>query len=172
MELATEFTTEFTTEMATEMSMELATDPETFKKTIYESFSKKLSNDNWLYNYCHHIGNGHLSIDARAVKHILMNQENMEQMLQQMLQQFNYALSTTNKSQFVVHLSLKSLSIHDAERYYTFIQYCCQVFKNTYPHHLEACIIYHEPIVFTTIYKIISIFIPKETRKRIQLYKK
>ena len=44
--------------------------------------------------------------------------------------------------------------------------------KDKYPEKLAKCYVYNAPFIFTQIFNIVSMFIDKETQKKIELVKK
>jgi hypothetical protein len=73
---------------------------------------------------------------------------------------------------FTIHLSLKSLTLNEVEKHYTYISRVCATFKNDFPDKLETCHIYNAPFIFSKIISILSIFIDKPTREKIKLVEK
>ena len=67
---------------------------------------------------------------------------------------------------------MKNLTITDIDKHTTFIQNLSGYLKDKYPQKLSKCYIYNAPFVFSQIYTIVSIFIDKETRKKIELINK
>jgi hypothetical protein len=70
---------------------------------------------------------------------------------------------------FTVHVSLKSLTISDIEKYYSFISNISETLKKKFPDKLEKCFIYNAPFIFSQIFNIISSFVDKPTIVKIQL---
>jgi len=77
-----------------------------------------------------------------------------------------------NHETFIVHLSLKSLTLKEVEKHYSYIGKICNLFKTEFPDKLETCYIYNAPFIFTQIVAILSIFIDKPTREKIKLVNK
>jgi hypothetical protein len=73
---------------------------------------------------------------------------------------------------FTIHLSLKSLTLKELDKHYSYIANVCTIFKNEFPDKLDSCFIYNAPFVFTQIISIISVFVDKKTQKKIQLVDK
>lgn len=77
-----------------------------------------------------------------------------------------------NHETFVIHLSLKSLTLKEVEKHYSYIRNICTSFKNDFPDKLGTCYIYNAPFIFSQIISILSIFIDKPTREKIKLVNK
>ena len=78
-------------------------------------------------------------------------------------------LVLTKNVYFTVHVSLKSLTISDIEKYYSFISNISETLKKKFPDKLEKCFIYNAPFIFSQIFNIISSFVDKPTIVKIQL---
>jgi len=78
-------------------------------------------------------------------------------------------LKTYNK--FIIHLSLKQLTLKELDIHYNYIAQVCTIFKMSFPDKLDVCFIYDTPFLFTQIFSIISVFLDKITLKKIQLVK-
>jgi hypothetical protein len=78
-------------------------------------------------------------------------------------------LVLTKNVYFTVHVSLKSLTISDIEKYYSFISNISETLKKKFPDKLEKCFIYNAPFIFSQIFNIISSFVDKPTIAKIQL---
>ena len=78
-------------------------------------------------------------------------------------------LVLTKNVYFTVHVSLKSLTISDIEKYYSFISNISETLKKKFPDKLEKCFIYNAPFIFSQIFNIISSFVDKQTIIKIQL---
>jgi hypothetical protein len=66
---------------------------------------------------------------------------------------------------------MKKISLTDIDKHRIFIQNLSSCLKDKYPDKLSKCYIYNPPIVFKQIFNIISVFIDKETQKKIELVK-
>jgi hypothetical protein len=74
-----------------------------------------------------------------------------------------------NYSSFNIHIYIKSLSILDLEKYYSFISNISQIMKDAFPDKLDKCYIYNASFIFTQLIKIIGKFIDKKTQEKILL---
>jgi hypothetical protein len=68
-----------------------------------------------------------------------------------------------------VHVNLKKLTLIDIDKHKEFIQDMSGHLKNKYPDKLIKCYIYNAPFVFSQIFNIVSLFIDKDTQKKIEL---
>jgi hypothetical protein len=93
---------------------------------------------------------------------------------------YNYILMYITKNidnvllknrEFIVHVNMKKISLTDIDKHRIFIQNLSCCLKDKYPDKLSKCYIYNTPIVFKQIFNIISVFIDKETQKKIELVK-
>lgn len=73
---------------------------------------------------------------------------------------------------FNVCVNMKSLTLSDVDKHKIFIQNIAVFLKEKYPNKLEKCYVYNAPFVFAQIYNIVSIFIDKDTQKKIELVNK
>jgi len=74
-----------------------------------------------------------------------------------------------NNNQFIIHMNINDLTLMDIDKYYLFIQKISQIMKETFPEKLQICYIYNPPYIFSKLFSIISIFIDKDTQKKIKL---
>jgi hypothetical protein len=71
--------------------------------------------------------------------------------------------------QFIIHLNTNNLNLIDVEKYYLFIQKVSQIMKDHFPEKMKTCYIYNAPYVFSKLFSIVSIFIDKDTQKKIKI---
>jgi hypothetical protein len=71
----------------------------------------------------------------------------------------------------MIHVCLKSLSVSQMDIFYSFFKEASTIFKQEFPDRLEKCYLYHCSSVFSSLYKMISHFLEKETLQRIEVYK-
>jgi len=76
-----------------------------------------------------------------------------------------YSKKNYNTEMIIVHLNLTKMFIRQVD--YKFIKTIVPIFQDKYPDRLEKCIITGIPIFFKIVYKIISPWIDKDTRKKI-----
>ncbi len=77
-------------------------------------------------------------------------------------------LLRTHKT-FNIHVYIKSLSMLDVDKYYTFISKISQIMKDAFPDKLGKCYIYNASFIFSQLIKIISKFVDKKTEEKILL---
>ena len=70
---------------------------------------------------------------------------------------------------FNVYANLKYLTIVDIDAHKSFISTLSKYLKDMYPNKLDTCNIYNSPVFFSQVYNIISLFIDKDTQKKIKL---
>lgn len=75
-------------------------------------------------------------------------------------------------SDFMVRVNMKNLTIVDIDRHKLFIQNISGYLKDKYPQKLSKCYIYNAPFVFAQFFNIVSMFVDKETQKKIELVNK
>jgi hypothetical protein len=72
---------------------------------------------------------------------------------------------------FTVYLNMKSLTISQIDKHRNYLNQISSVLKARYPDTLLKCYVYDAPFVFSQLYNIISMFLDKETLKKIQIVK-
>lgn len=77
----------------------------------------------------------------------------------------------TNK-EIIVHVNMKNLTIVDIDKHKTFIQQMSGYLKDKYPQKLTKCYVYNAPFIFAQLFSIVSMFIDKDTQKKIELVNK
>uniref|UniRef100_A0A6C0KX38 CRAL-TRIO domain-containing protein n=1 Tax=viral metagenome TaxID=1070528 RepID=A0A6C0KX38_9ZZZZ len=87
---------------------------------------------------------------------------------------FNYFYKTIetvlqNHNTFNVHVYIKSLSMMDIDKCYSFIGKISQIMKDAFPDKLGSCYIYQASFIFSQLIKIISKFVDKKTKEKIKL---
>lgn len=75
-------------------------------------------------------------------------------------------------SYFMVRVNMKNLTIVDIDKHKLFIQNISGYLKDKYPEKLSKCYVYNAPFVFAQFFNIVSMFIDKETQKKIELVNK
>jgi hypothetical protein len=84
----------------------------------------------------------------------------------------NIDIILSQKTEFTIHVNMKSLTIIDIDKHKLFIQIISRYLKDKYPQKLEKCYIYNAPFLFAQIYSIVSMFIDKETQTKIEIVNK
>jgi hypothetical protein len=75
----------------------------------------------------------------------------------------------SNYTKFIVHVNLTNLTLIDIDKHKSFIQNISKYLKDTYPQKLEKCNVYNAPFVFSQFFRLVSLFIDKDTQRKIQL---
>jgi len=112
------------------------------------------------------INNEAVYIDYQIFRHIA-SELTYDIITQMIINALNSVLSKSKT--FVIHLSLKYLTLKELDKHYNYITKVCTLFKTEFPDKLEICYIYNAPFVFSQIISIISVFIDKKTQKKISL---
>ena len=112
------------------------------------------------------IMNNEIVLDYRYFK-FLASEENYAQII-------NYIISVMQKvlvlqNTFTFHVNMSSVTLLHIEKYYPFIKQLSEILKNTFPDRLDTCYIYNAPIVFSTLFRIVGVFIDKKTLSKIKL---
>ena len=81
-----------------------------------------------------------------------------------------YSNKFYNKDSMIVHINLDKTYIKQID--YSFFKNICPLFMDKYPDKLEKCIITNIPIFFKIVYKVISPWMDKETKRKIFFEKK
>lgn len=84
----------------------------------------------------------------------------------------NLTNDTLQKNNVNIHLSMKSLSITDVDKHRNFISNLINYYNLNYPNYLNGCYIYLASSIFKQVFSIFSIFIDKETKKKIHIVEK
>ena len=89
----------------------------------------------------------------------------------------NYITNNIDKvllsnNEFIVHVNMKNLTIVEIDKHKEYIKYISEFLKDKYPEKLAKCYVYNAPFIFTQIFNIVSMFIDKETQKKIELVKR
>lgn len=71
--------------------------------------------------------------------------------------------------QFVAHLCIKTLTVSDIDKHMEFIKTFCSTLKTRYQDKMSKCYVYKAPFIFSQIYGIVSCFIDKDTRTKVEL---
>jgi hypothetical protein len=67
---------------------------------------------------------------------------------------------------------MKNLTIVEIDKHKEYIKFISEFLKDKYPEKLAKCYVYNAPFIFTQIFNIVSMFIDKETQKKIELVKR
>ncbi len=72
---------------------------------------------------------------------------------------------------FVAHMCIKTLTVSDIDKHMEFIKTFCSTLKMRYQNKMVKCYVYKAPFIFSQIYGIVSCFIDKDTRTKVELVK-
>jgi hypothetical protein len=122
----------------------------------------------FLHKFCN-VKENNIFIDYQIFKYFA-NESNYDKITYVILSFFKNILKTYDT--FIIHLSLKQLTIKELDKHYKYISNSCEIFKNEFPDKLHVCFIYNAPFIFTQIISILSSFIDKKTQNKIKLLDK
>jgi hypothetical protein len=126
----------------------------------------KLGDSEYIFNGLCNYENNELYLDYIFFKHFA-SALTYDIILQLITNTINNILKKHNT--FIVHANLKLLTILDIDKHKTFISTLSNHLKESYPNKLDKCNIYNSPLIFSQLYNIVSLFIDKETQKKIKL---
>lgn len=129
---------------------------------------KQASNLELIQSLCYAYKENHIIINYPYFKYITKN--NMysgDEIIQYLINVMQHVLK--EHKQFIIHLNTNNLNLIDVEKYYLFIQTISQIMKDQFPEKMKTCHIYNAPYVFSKLFSIVSIFIDKETQKKIKI---
>ena len=153
--------------------MELANDmfSENIENTSSEKIIDKVRNGNWndIFKGICCIKENNIVLNYIYFKYIA-NDETYSYIMNHITNNINQILQTNNE--FSVHVNMKSLTIVDIDKHKEFIQQISLFLKDNYPNKLEKCYVYNAPFMFSNFFNIVSMFIDKETQKKIELVNK
>ena len=86
--------------------------------------------------------------------------------IEKIKEDFNKLLFEKEKL-LVVHLNLEFLNLNDITKHYDFLCLFVNFCKNTYPDKLESCFVYKCPCIFDILFSMVSKFLDKKTREKI-----
>ena len=153
--------------------MELANDmfSENIENTSSEKIIDKVRNGNWndIFKGLCCIKENNIVLNYIYFKYIA-NDETYSYIMNHITNNINQILQTNNE--FSVHVNMKSLTIVDIDKHKEFVQQISLFLKDNYPDKLEKCYVYNAPFMFSNFFNIVSMFIDKETQKKIELVNK
>lgn len=121
-----------------------------------------------MYDFCHVEQGNHIILNYIYFKYIIKHSiTTYDNIIHYLLNIMHSVLKEYNK--FVIHMNIQYLILVDIDKYYLFIKQISQVMKETFPEKLKTCYIYNPPFVFSKLFSIISIFIDKDTQKKIKI---
>jgi hypothetical protein len=129
---------------------------------------KQASNLELIQSLCYTHKENHIIINYPYFKYITKNNiYSGDEIIQYLINVMQNVLK--EHKQFIIHLNTNSLNLIDVEKYYLFIQKVSQIMKDHFPEKMKTCYIYNAPYVFSKLFSIVSIFIDKETQKKIKI---
>ena len=116
----------------------------------------------------------YINIDSEIIlnydcfKHI-GNLKTYHIILQHIIDTFEKCLSAQDT--LTVHLYIKSITLTELDKHLQFIKFFAETLKNRFPDKLEKCFVYDVSFVFYQCYNIISKFLDKKTKTKIEIIK-
>ena len=131
-----------------------------------EKISDKVKKGEWseILNGLCFIKNNSIILNYIYFKHVALDQT-YDYILNYITSKIDNVL--TENDDFIVHVNMKNLTLVDINKHKKFIQYISRFLKEKYPEKLAKCYVYNCPFIFSQIFNIISMFIDKETQKKI-----
>jgi len=118
-------------------------------------------------SFCHVNAEKEVVIDFRYFKLLsTWNGFDTDFMIQHVMNAIEMALKYNEN--FIMHMYLKSLSMTDVEKYYSFIVKISETFKNKFADKLRRCFLYKPPFIFAQLFNIVSAFFDKKTISKLQ----
>jgi len=153
--------------------MELSTSifKENLDGSSSEKIIQKIKKGDWndIYKGICYINNKSLVCDYIYFKHFATNETYN---IIQMIITNNIDNILINSNNFNVYINMKNLTITEMDKHKNFIQHIANLLKEKYPDKLCKCYVYNAPFVFSHFFRIISMFIDKETLTKIELINK
>ena len=144
---------------------------ENIENTSSEKIIDKVRNGNWndIFKGLCCIKENNIVLNYIYFKYIA-NDETYSYIMNHITNNIDQILQTNNE--FSVHVNMKSLTIVDIDKHKEFVQQISLFLKDNYPDKLEKCYVYNDPFMFSNFFNIVSMFIDKETQKKIELVNK
>ena len=141
------------------------------ENTSSEKIIDKVRNGNWndIFKGICCIKENNIVLNYIYFKYIA-NDETYSYIMNHITNNIDQILQTNNE--FSVHVNMKSLTIVDVDKHKEFVQQISLFLKDNYPDKLEKCYVYNAPFMFSNFFNIVSMFIDKETQKKIELVNK
>jgi len=119
-----------------------------------------------IHHLCFNINKNDIILDYKYFK-MCAFQETYEILIKYIVDVINTVLLAY--PDFSFHINMKSLTLSDIDKYYTFIQSISETLKSAFPNKLNKCCIYNAPFIFSQLFNTLSCFIDKNTQKKIQM---
>lgn len=131
-----------------------------------EKISDKVKKGEWseILNGLCFIKNNSIILNYIYFKHVALDQT-YDYILNYITNKIDNVL--TENDDFIVHVNMKNLTLTDIDKHKKFIKSISGFLKEKYPDKLAKCYVYNCPFIFSQIFNIISMFIDKETQKKI-----
>jgi hypothetical protein len=123
----------------------------------------------FLNNICYINVDNHIILNYEYFKYF-GNSQKYNILIGHIIEVFNVCLTYTPT--LTVHLYIKSITLTEIEKKLHFIKIFAETLKQQFPDKLKNCFVYDSSFLFSQIYNIISIFIDKDTKKKIHIIPK
>jgi hypothetical protein len=131
------------------------------------SLSAKHEYNNMITEFCN-VKNECVYLNYSHFKYLIFH-ENADTLISFIISNIDSIL--LNYDLFTVHTDLKNFTISDIDKYNNFIAKISTLLKNRYPNKLYKCFIHNPPFIFEALFNLVSMFIDKDTQKKITLVK-
>ena len=139
-----------------------------FQNSSSEKILNNVKNGEWdaiLNGLCFTNGNC-VMLNYMYFKHI-GNNETYGYILNYITNNIDKVLELNNE--FIVCVNMKTLTVIDVDKHKDYIKLISEIFKTKYPDKLAKCYVYNAPYIFSQIFNIVSMFIDKETQRKMVL---
>ena len=136
-------------------------------KTIKNNIKKIENLETILKKLCFIENENHIIINYPIFKILLKNGQYEEIIIQYIFNIMRGVLKIY--PQFIIHINMDSLTLVDIDKYYSFITKISKIMRDSFPEKMYKCHIYNASFIFSKLFKIISLFIDKNTQKKINI---
>jgi hypothetical protein len=143
-------------------------DTDTLK--VSENILSKIRQGDWQFilNGICNIRDNALIMDFIYVKHFSTTQT-QQIIIDLIVNNIDKILNVNSK--FIVHVNIHNMKLKDVDNNRDFIRTISKCLKERFTDKLEKCYIYNATTMFSQILNVISLFIDKDTKEKIQLVK-
>jgi hypothetical protein len=143
-------------------------DTDTLK--VSENILSKIRQGDWQFilNGICNIRDNALIMDFIYVKHFSTTQT-QQIIIDLIVNNIDKILNVNSK--FIVHVNIHNMKLKDVDNNRDFIRTISKCLKEKFPDKLDKCYIYNATTMFSQILNVISLFIDKDTKEKIQLVK-
>jgi hypothetical protein len=143
-------------------------DTDTLK--VSENILSKIRQGDWQFilNGICNIRENALIMDFIYVKHFSTTQT-QQIIIDLIVNNIDKILNVNSK--FIVHVNIHNMKLKDVDNNRDFIRTISKCLKERFPDKLDKCYIYNATTMFSQILNVISLFIDKDTKEKIQLVK-